>query len=431
MADLDRRSFNRLLGTVVAAGLTSGVGMTPSAMAKKGKASGRVVIVGGGAGGASVAHHIKKNAKKIDVTLIEPNSTYTSCFFSNHFIGGFRSLNSLQHNYDGLKKIGVKVIHDVANDIDSDKKTVSLKAGGDISYDKLVLSPGIDMNYKAIEGYSEDVAKIMPHAWGAGAQTQNLRRQLLDMEDGGVVLISAPGNPYRCPSAPYERATLIAHYLKHYKPASKLIILDSKSLFPKMELFEEIWSAEYKDYVEWIPGDKHGGVVKVIANEMGVVTRNGDKMKADVVNIIPPQRASVIAARAGCTDGDWCPIMPDSFASKLVQDIFVLGDAATANNMPKSASSAHSQAQIVANAIAAQLTGRKLFPPRYRNTCWSLLSTNNAVKSGASYTAGKELVEQRTSFISDVKEDKRVRANNFKESLKWYHEITGDMFAKG
>ena len=430
MADLDRRSFNRLLGTAVAAGLTSGVGVAPTAWAKK-KARARVVIVGGGAGGASVAHHLKKSSKKIDVTLIEPNPTYTSCFFSNHFIGGFRSMNSLQHNYDGLKKLGVKVIHDLAKDIDSDKKVVSLKEGGDIPYDKLVLSPGIDMNYKAIEGYSEDVAKIMPHAWVAGAQTQNLRRQLLDMKDGGVVVISAPGNPYRCPSAPYERATLIAHYLKHYKPASKVIILDTKSLFPQMELFEEAWSAEYKDLVEWVPGDKQGGVVKVIANEMGVVTRNGDKMKADVVNIIPPQRASVIAARAGCTDGDWCPIVPDSFASRLVKDVFVLGDAARARNMPKSASSANSQAQIVANAIAAQLTGRKMFPPRYRNTCWSLLSTNNAIKSGASYTAGKEMVEQRTAFISDVKEDKGVRATNFKESLKWYDEITGDMFAKG
>ncbi len=400
------------------------------ALAKK-KARGHVVIIGGGAGGASVAHHLKKNAKKIDVTLIEPNATYTSCFFSNHFIGGFRSLNSLQHNYDGLKKIGVKVAHVLASDIDSAKKIVTLQEGQTLSYDKLVLSPGIEINYKAIEGYSEDVAKVMPHAWVTGAQAKNLRRQLLDMKDGGVVVISVPGNPYRCPSAPYERATLIAHYLKHYKPASKLIILDSKSLFPQMELFEEAWSSEYKDYVEWIPGDKHGGVVKVIANEMGIVTRNGDKMKADVVNIIPPQRASSIAVRAGCTDGDWCPITPDSFASKLVEDIFVLGDAATARNMPKSASSANSQAQIVANAIAAQLTGGKKFPPRYRNTCWSLLSTNNAIKSGASYTAGKEMVEQRTSFISEVKEDKGVRAENFKESLKWYDEITGDMFAKG
>ena len=430
MADIDRRSFNRLMGTAAAVGLMTSVGSASSVLAK-GKARARVLIIGGGAGGASVAHQIRKNSKKIDVTLIEPNSTYTSCFFSNHYIGGFRSMKSLQHNYEGLKKTGVRLVHDFARSVSPDKKVVSLKSGVELAYDKLVLSPGIDVNYDAVEGYNEDVAKIIPHAWTAGVQAQNLRRQLLDMKDGGVVVVSVPGNPYRCPSAPYERATLIAHYLKHYKPASKLIILDNKSLFPQMELFEEAWAGEYKGYVEWLPGDKHGGVVKVLANEMSLVTRNGDKMKADVINLIPPQKASAIAVQAGCTDGDWCPIIPDSFASRLVKDIFVLGDAATANNMPKSASSAQSQAQIVANVIAAQLTGRKMFPPRYRNTCWSLLSTNNAIKSGASYTAGKELVEQRTSFISDVKEDKGIRAGNFKESLKWYDEITSEMFAKG
>ena len=429
MANLDRRSFNRLLGTAAAAGLVSSVGS--SFAAAKGKTRARVVIIGGGAGGGTVAHLIRKNARKIDVTLVEPNSTYTSCFFSNQYIGGFRSMESIQHNYDGLKKLGVNIVHDFASSIDSEKKVVSLKDGEALPYDKLVLSPGVDMNYEAIEGYSEDVARIMPHAWETGDQTHALRRQLLDMKDGGTVLISVPGNPYRCPSAPYERATLIAHYLKHYKPASKLIILDTKSLFPRMELFEEAWSGEYKGLVEWIPGDKHGGVVKVLANEMSLVTRNGDKMKADVVNVIPPQKASMIAVRAGCTEGDWCPIVPDSFASRLVKDVFVLGDAATARNMPKSASSAHSQAQIVANAIAAQLTGKKMFPPRYRNTCWSLLATNNAIKSGASYVAGKDLVEQRTSFKSDVKEDKEIRAGNFRESLKWYDEITADIFAKG
>ena len=430
MADIDRRSFNKLLGSAAATGLVSGVVNSPGVLAK-GKAVGRVVIIGGGAGGASVAHHIKKNTRDIDVTLIEPKPTYTSCFFSNHYIGGFRSMKSLRHNYDGLKKLGVKLVHDRATGVDSEKKTVRLQEGQEIAYDKLVLSPGIDLKYEAIEGYSAEVARIMPHAWIAGDQTRILRQRIMDMRDGGVVVISAPGNPYRCPPAPYERATLIAHYLKHHKPASKLIILDSKSLFPQMELFEESWGSEYKGLVEWVPGDKSGGVAKVLANEMSLVTLNGDHIKADVINIIPPQKASSIAVSAGCTLGDWCPIVPDSFASRQVEDIFVLGDAATARNMPKSASSANSQAQIVANAVAAQLTGRKMFPPRYRNACWSLLSANNAIKSGGSYTAGKEVVEQKTSFISDVKEDKGIRAANFKESLKWYDEITSDMFAKG
>lgn len=432
MADIDRRSFNKLLGSAAAVGLASGVASSQALSAStKEKAIARVVIVGGGAGGASVAHQIKKNSRNIDVTLIEPKPTYTSCFFSNHYIGGFRSLRSLQHNYDGLKKVGVKVIHDYASGIDPEKKVVLIKDEPEIAYDKLVLSPGIEIKYDAIEGYSREVARVMPHAWIAGGQTEILRRRILDMKDGGTVVISVPGNPYRCPTAPYERATLIAHYLKHFKPASKLIILDAKSVFPQMELFGEVWSSEYKGLVEWVPGDKHGGVVKVLANEMSVVTHNEDIVKADVVNIIPPQRAASIAMRAGCVVDDWCPIVPDSFASRQVKDVFVLGDAAMGDNMPKSASSAHSQAQIVANVIAAQLTGKKMFPPRFRNTCWSLLSTNNAIKSGASYTAGKDIVEKKTSFISDVKEDKGVRAANFKEALNWYGQITTDMFAKG
>ncbi len=430
MADMDRRLFNKMVGAAAVTGLVTGIGRAPGVLAK-GKAKGRVVIIGGGAGGASVAHHIKKNSRDIDVTLIEPNPVYTSCFFSNHYIGGFRSLRSLQHNYDGLKKQGVKVIHDFARGINSEKKVVFLKGEPDIAYDKLVLSPGVAIKYEAIEAYGEDVAKLMPHAWIAGEQTQILRRRLLDLEDGGVVVISVPANPYKCPPAPYERVSLIAQYLKHYKPASKLIILDAKSTFPQMDLFEEIWSTRYKGLVEWIPGDKHGGVVKVIANEMSLVTRNGDVVKADLANVIPPQKASSIAAKAGCTVGDWCPVVPDSFASRTVKDIFVLGDAATARKMPKSASAANSQARIVANAIAAQLTGRKMFPPRFRNTCWSLLATDNAIKAGASYTAGEEFVEEKTSFISALKEGEDVRAANFRESLKWYHEITTDMFAKG
>ncbi len=430
MTDIDRRSFNRLLGTAAAAGLVTGTVGAPVVLAK-GKSMARVVIIGGGAGGASVAHQIKKNSKDIDVTLIEPRTIYTSCFFSNHYISGFRSMTSLQHNYDGLKKLGVNIIHDFARGINTEKKVVFLKGEPDIAYDKLVLSPGIEIKYSAIEGYSKEVSSIMPHAWIAGEQTQILHRRLVDMKDGGTVVISVPSNPYRCPPAPYERATLIAHYLKYHKPASKLIILDAKSVFPQMELFEEAWSSEYKGLVEWIPGDKHGGVVRVIANELSMETRNGDKIKADVANVIPPQKASSIAAKAGVAVGDWCPIIPDSFASRQVKDVFVLGDAASARKMPKSASSANSQAQIVANAIAAQLKGRKMFPPRYRNTCWSLLSANNAIKAGASYTAGKDIVEKKTSFVSDVKEDKGIRAANFKDSLNWYDEITNDMFAKG
>jgi NADPH-dependent 2,4-dienoyl-CoA reductase/sulfur reductase-like enzyme len=428
MTGLDRRSFNRLLA-MAAVGVTAGVVKAPAVLAS-GKKAGRVVIVGGGAGGASTASFLKKGAPELQVTLIEPKTSYTTCFFSNHYIGGFRSLPSLQFDYAGIKALGVNIVNDHAVGVDAERKQVFLAAGQAVPYDKLVLSPGIEIRYEAIEGYSPEVANLMPHAYLAGDQTQLLRRRLLDMEDGGTVVMSIAANPIRCPSAPYERASLIAHYLRYFKPASKLVILDGKSAFDRMELFEAIWKSEYKDIVEWLPVEKHGGVVKVLANEMSLVTASGETIKADVVNLIPPQRAAGIVAKAGCNAGDWCPIVPDSFASRQVKDVFVLGDAANARKMPKTASSAHSQAQTVANVITTQLTGRKMFPPRYRHTCWSLLSTNNSIKEGASYTAGEEQVEEQTAFTSDLKDDASVRAANFKESLAWYKEITGDMFAK-
>jgi len=221
MADIDRRVFNKLLATAATAGLVAGATGVSGALAdgkpaspqekaapqpggavlKRGKA--RVVIIGGGAGGASVAHHLRKTAPELEITLVEPKKIYTTCFFSNHYIGGFRSLRSLQHNYDALEKNGVTVIHDHASGVDPQKKIVFLRSEKTLAYDKLVMSPGVEMKYEAIEGYSADAAKIMPHAWLAGEQTQILRRRLLDMKDGGTVLISVPANPYRCPPAPY------------------------------------------------------------------------------------------------------------------------------------------------------------------------------------------------------------------------------------
>lgn len=428
MAGLDRRSFNRLLAAA-AVGAATGMVKAPAVVAL-GKKAARVAIVGGGAGGASAAGFLKKGAPELDVTLIEPKTTYTACFFSNHYIGGLRSLQSLQFDYAGVKALGVNLVHTHAVGVDAQRKLVFLAEGEPVPYDKLVLSPGVEMRYEAIEGYNAEVARLMPHAYLAGEQTELLHRRLLDMDDGGTVVMSIPPNPVRCPSAPYERASLIAHYLRCCKPASKLIVLDGKSTFDRMELFEAVWKTEYKDIVSWLPVDKHGGVVKVLANEMALVTASGETVKANVVNLIPPQRAAGIAAKAGCTAGDWCPIVPDTFASRQVEDVFVLGDAAHASTMPKTASSAHSQAEAVANVIAAQLTGRKLFPPRYRSTCWSLVATNNSIKEGASYTAGQERVEEQTTFASDLKEDASVRAANFKESLAWFKQITGDMFAK-
>ena len=423
MTGISRRDFTILAG---AAAATSAVGPVAYAQGK-----GKVVIVGGGAGGATVAHHVKKGAPQLDVTLIEVQKQYTSCFFSNLYIGGFRSFSSITHSYDGLKKIGVKVVHDLATGVDSAKKTVSLKGGSSVPYDKLVLSPGIDLKYDSVGGYSEAAAATMPHAWQAGVQTQILKRQLLDMEPGGTVVMVPPPNPFRCPPGPYERASMIAHYIKYHKPGSKLLIIDPKPKFSKMGLFQEGWGEHYNDIVEWLPPTMtDGGVKSVDVKAMTVTTKGGEKTKAAVANVIPAQKAGKIAHLAGCAEGDWCPINPADFSSKKVKDVYVLGDASIAKAMPKSGFSANSQAKVVTNAIHAALAGKKKYPSRTRNTCWSLVSTNNGVKVGAGYKGGKDKMDVTSKFISKTGEDADLRAKTYQESVSWYAAITADMFAK-
>ena len=427
MTKISRRKFGNLS---FGAGITalSAASMPNFAIAQ---AKGKVVIVGGGAGGATVAHLVKKGAPELDVTLVEVQQQYTTCFFSNLFLGGFRSFESITHSYDGLKKIGVKVVHELATGVDPEKKTVALNGGTTLSYDKLVLSPGIDFKWESIEGYSEAGAEKMPHAYKAGVQTQALKNQLAGMKAGGTVVMVTPPNPFRCPPGPYERASMIANYLKKNKPGSKLLILDPKPKFSKMALFQEAWETYYNDIIEWLPPDMSGGgAKKVDVGAMTVTTGGDEKIKADVANIIPAQKAGTIAAAAGCTDGDWCPINPVDFSSKKVKDVHVLGDASIAKAMPKSGFSANSQAKVVVNALHAELASKKKFPARFRNTCWSLVSDNDGVKVGASYKAGAEAVEATSKFISKPGEDAKLRKSTYLESLDWYTAMTNEMFAK-
>ncbi len=428
MSKVNRRHFTKMLSAagVIAAAPTA---LGPIAYAQ---GKGRVVIVGGGAGGATVAHLVKRSSPSLDVTLVEVNPQYTTCFFSNLYLGGFRTFESITHGYGGLRKLGVNVVHDLATDVDTAKKLVALKGGGLLAYDKLVLSPGIDFKYEAIEGYSPDAAKTMPHAWKAGEQTKLLKSQLDAMEPGGTVVMTTPPNPFRCPPGPYERACMIAHHLKTNKPGSKLIIFDPKPKFSKMALFQEGWQDHYSDIIEWVPPDMtDGGVKRVDPAAMTVYTGDGKATKAAVANVIPAQKSGEIAHKAGCAKGDWCPINPADFSSALVKNVYVLGDASVAKAMPKSAFSANNQAKVVANAIQAELAAKKKFPARYRNTCWSLIAPDNGIKVGASYKPGKESVEATEKFISKVGETATVRADTLKESLGWYDAITTEIFAKG
>ncbi|MGD9670661.1 MAG: NAD(P)/FAD-dependent oxidoreductase [Hyphomicrobiaceae bacterium] len=432
MANFSRRQFGKMAGgsAIVAAGAGS---LAHFAIAQ---GKGKVVVIGGGAGGATVAHNVKKSAPDLDVTLVEMANQYTTCFFSNLYLGGFRTLESLTHGYDGLKGLGINVIHDMAVGVDASKKTVALKGGNTLSYDRLVLSPGIDFKYEAIEGYSEDAAQVMPHAWKAGPQTKLLKDKLAAMADGGLVVMAPPNNPYRCPPGPYERMCMIAHYLKTEKPKSKLIVLDPKKAFSKQPVFLEAVNKYYKDIVQLnLTNDIDDfSVVKVDAKTGEVTTKSGEKFTASVANIIPNQKAGKIAHDAGCTEGDWCPVEAGSFLSKKVPDVYVLGDSSIANEMPKSAFSANSQAKVVAAHVAAALAGKPSFPPRFRNTCWSLVGPNDSVKVGASYQAGekdgKAMLVASGGFVSKPGEDAKLREEQFNESVGWYSGITTDMFAK-
>ena len=264
-----------------------------------------MVIVGGGAGGGTVGRILKTEAPDLEITVVEARPTYTSCFNSNHYFGGFRTFASLQHSYDGLKKLGIKVVNDTATAIDAGKKSVTLAGGQALPYDRLVLSPGIDFNYGAIEGYSAAAREIMPHAWKAGPQTLLLMQQLEAMDDGGVVVMTVPGNPYRCPPGPYERACMIAHYLKTHKPKSKLVIFDAKPTFSKQGAFEEAFEKYYHGIIDLNLTNEIDNfeVVRVDTKSMEVETKSGIKLKGAVVNVIPPQTAGDIAISRGLRRG--------------------------------------------------------------------------------------------------------------------------------
>lgn len=390
----------------------------------------KVVVIGGGAGGATAARYIAKDSKgQIDVTLIEASKQYYTCFFSNLYLAGFRDYASLGHTYENLAtKHGINVVHDWASRVDPARKVVKLASGAEISYDKLVLSPGIDMKYDSVPGYSVDAQDTMPHGWKSGSQVQLIKAQVEQMKEGGTYIMVPPPNPYRCPPGPYERVSMIAHVLNKINPTAKIIILDQKEKFSKQALFFEGWETEYNGMIEWIGSDVHGGIINVNPETFEIET-DLDTFQADAVSVIPAQKAGSIAKMAGVTDGDWSPIIPTTMVSKADPNIHVLGDASIASSMPKSGFSASSQAKVAANAIRAELTGSKLLPAHFTNACWSLISTNNGVKVGANYKAGPEKIEVVDKFVSQLHESEDVRKTTFQDSKNWYDGITADMFS--
>jgi len=390
----------------------------------------RVVVVGGGFAGATCARELHRADARFMVTLVEPNPTYTACPFSNSVIAGLRDIAAQRFGYDTLRAEGITVAEDRASAVDPQKRLVSLSGDAVLGYDRLVLAPGIDIRWDALPGYDETAAEVMPHAWKAGEQTMLLRGQLEAMADGGTVVISAPANPFRCPPGPYERASLIAYYLKTKKPRSKVIVLDAKDSFSKQRLFQAAWQQLYPGLLEWVSLSNGGKVTSVDPATRTLVT-DFATYKADVANVIPPQRAGYIAGIAGVADkSGWSPIDPVTFESRLQANIHVIGDAAIAGAMPKSAFAANAQAKVCAAAVAALLRDETPSPPKLINTCYSLVAPDYGISiAGVYHPAGGQLADvEGAGGVSPADAPPDFRAREASYAAAWFRSITAETF---
>ena len=388
----------------------------------------RIIVIGGGFGGASCARALKRIDPRLQVTLIEPNPTFTACPLSNEVIAGLRELAAQQFTYRRIAAEGIAVVAQAATKVDPQRRAVGLADGASLGYDRLVLAPGIDLRFDALPGYDEAAAARMPHAWKAGAQTALLRRQLEAIGDGGVVALAVPAAPLRCPPAPYERASLIAHYLKAQKPRCKIILLDAKDAFPQQRLFENAWKELYPGMIERVSLSQGGRVVSVDSATNTLVTDFGN-YTADVANVIPPQQAGRIAAIAGAADKTgWCPIDPVSFASTLVPDIHVIGDACIGGGIPKSASAANAEAKACAAALASLLSGRSLAIPRLAGACYNTVAPGYAFSLTGIYQPRDGTFVETEGGASPVEATREDRRREAEIAQSWFQSITVDAF---
>lgn len=419
----NRRQFLGGAGALAASGMLA---MPAIAQAKP-----KVVVIGGGPGGATVAKYVAQDSKgAIEVTLVEPAKQFVTCFHSNLYLGGFRDLKSITHSYaDLVKKHGVKFANTGAASIDRDRKVVKLANGASVNYDRLVIAPGIDLKFDSVPGYSEAASQQMPHAWKAGPQTQLLKKQLDSLKDGALIVMVAPPNPYRCPPGPYERASMMAHVLKAKgHKSSKIVILDPKPSFSKQALFVQGWERHYPGMIEWQDPKMHGGIKNVDPKTLTVKTDLGE-YKAQLVNVIPAQMAGRIARDANlANETGFCPIKPENMQSAMDANIYIVGDACIPGDMPKSAFSANSQAKVAAMTIRGELTKSPTFPARYTNTCWSLIETDDTVKIGGRYEPKDGKIAAVETFLSKTDEPAALRKQTQEENMGWYKGISADIF---
>ena len=390
----------------------------------------RLVVVGGGFAGATLARSVKRLSPEITVVLIEARERYVSCPMSNLVIAGRRSLAAQTFDYRGLEAAGVEVVRGMAVDVDATKQCVRLQGGVTIDYDRLVLAPGVMLNFDQLSGMSEQGAEKMPHAWQAGAQTTLLRRQIEAMPDDGLVVISVPAAPYRCPPGPYERASLITSYLKQNKPKAQILILDSNERFSKQALFQQGWKRLYGDRIRWQSASNDGRVIRVEPDAMRLHTDFATHTP-DVANIIPPQQAGLIAHRAGVADASgWCPVNSLSFESRLQPNIHVIGDAAIAAPMPKSAFAANAQAKVCAIALVRLFRGMQPQSTVLANTCYSYLEPNSAISISGAYRTqdGQFASIAAAAGASPLIRPEGLQAQEALHAADWFRAITQETF---
>jgi len=413
---------------VIRGGLALAASVALSSIARS-QTSTRVIVIGAGFGGTACARALKRLDGGLQVALIEPNKVFTACPFSNEVIAGLRDISAQQFGYDKVAAAGIDVVAQAAAKIDPQGRRVGLADGSTLAYDRLVLAPGIEVRFDALPGYDQAASLKMPHAWQAGEQTLLLRRQLEAMEDGGVVAIAVPANPSRCPPAPYERASLIAHYLKQHKPRSKVLILDAKDGFSQQRLFEQAWHELYGDMIERVSLSDGGRVTSVDPLTNTIVTEFGDHV-AQVANIIPPQRAGRIAQIAGAIDRTgWCPIDPMTFASKLLPDVHVIGDACLGGGIPKSAAAAAAQGRACARAIVDGLAGKPPEAPRLTGICYDTVAPGYAFSLAGQYQPKDDIfAEVEGGATSALDAPREVRGREAQEAESWYRSITEETF---
>jgi sulfide dehydrogenase [flavocytochrome c] flavoprotein chain len=429
MANINRRKFLQLAGL---GGLAAGF---PYAATWGSQTKARVVVVGGGTGGAIAARYVKALDPAIDVTIIEAIPQHTTCYMSNWVLAEMRDLDSLTHSFDNVKKRGINVIIDTATRIDTEGQKVLTAGGQSVPYDRLIVAPGIDFRWNAIEGYDAAAAEVLPHAWKAGPQTVLLQEQIQAMDDGGVVAIVAPPNPFRCPPGPYERAALIAHYLQRHKPRSKIVIYDAKDAFSKQGLFQAGWERHYPGMIEWVGGFQ-GGRIERIDVAARTMHTDFDDFEADVVNVIPAQMAGKVAVDSGLTDDSgWCPVDFRDLQSTIASNVHIIGDAIVSSALPKSAYIAASTAKVAAVAVVDHINGREPGTPAFFNTCYSLLTPEHSISvSGVYKVAVNEAGEQsvvgvgNSVAVSPADADDRFQTREARYASSWYDNLTDQGF---